>query len=384
MWFSSFILKNLFRRKVRSLLTATGIALAIGTMVALLGVTDNFTKSTVASFAGHGIDLLVTAGNVDMLSSNLDINLRRKIAAIPGVAKLGTGLIQMLDCQRGTGKAQFPQMVQGWEADSFLWDALKLEKGRLLQADDEHAVVLGPTVAANHRLDLGDTLIIHGEAFKVVGIAEGVSKYEDGFVTIPLHTMQRLSDMPGRVTGFSIVLNKSGSPSPDIESVQRQVEALTTPDGKPLHLSAKPTPEFADSMVHIRLARAMAWMTSILAVLIGGIGMLNTMIMSVLERVREIGILRAVGWRKWRVVQMILGEAVLLSLVGAILGIGAAATLLQVLAQLPAVNGFLDGDLAPLVVGQGFLLAVVVGLLGGMYPAWRASRLLPTEAVRHE
>jgi putative ABC transport system permease protein len=384
MRFSSFIIKNLFRRKVRSLLTATGIAVAIGAMVALLGITDSFTKSTVDSFAKHGIDLLITAGNVDQLSSNLDIKLRDQIARIPGVQKIGTGLLALLDCQRGTGKAVFPQMVQGWEPGSFLFDSLKLEKGRLLQPGDWKKAILGPTVAANTKLGIGDILKIRDEPFEVVGIAEGVSVFENGFVTIPLQEMQRLSDMEGRVTGFSVVLDKTGPHAPKVEVVRQEIEDLKGPDGKLLRLSALSTQEYASTMVHIQIARAMAWMTSIVAVLIGAIGMLNTMIMSVLERVREIGILRAVGWRKSRVVQMILGEAVLLSLTGALLGIVGAAMVMQALMRLPAVNGFLTGQIAPWVMGQGILIALVVGLLGGVYPAYRASRLLPTEAVRHE
>ena len=136
--------------------------------------------------------------------------------------------------------------------------------------------------------------------------------------------------------------------------------------------------------MHIQVSRAMAWMTSIVAVLIGGIGMLNTMLMSVMERVREIGILRAVGWRKSRVVGMVLGEALVLSLIGAFFGILGAVLLTRFLATLPRVNGFLTGEIAPSVMLQGLGIAIIVGLLGGLYPAWRAARLLPTEAVRHE
>jgi len=254
----------------------------------------------------------------------------------------------------------------------------------LLQPGDEKKAILGPTVAANTKLGIGDFLKIRDEPFEVVGIAEGVSVFENGFVTIPLQEMQRLSDMEGRVTGFSVVLDKAGPHAAKVEVVRQEIEGLKGPDGKPLRLSALSTQEYANTMVHIQIARAMAWMTSIVAVLIGAIGMLNTMIMSVLERVREIGILRAVGWRKSRVVQMILGEAVLLSLIGALLGIVGAAMVMQALTRLPAVNGFLTGQIAPWVMVQGMLIALVVGLLGGVYPAYRASRLLPTEAVRHE
>jgi putative ABC transport system permease protein len=276
-------------------------------------------------------------------------------------------------------------MVQGWEPGSFLFDALKLEPGgRLLQPGDKREAIIGPTVAANMKVGVGDTILLEGNPFEVVGVAEGVSSFENGFVTIPLEEMQQLKDMPGRVTGFSVVLKKAGHGAASVDDVKQAIEDLQGPDGKPLRLTARPTREYADSMIHIRIARAMAWMTSLVAVIIGAIGMLNTMIMSVLERVKEIGILRAVGWRKSRVVRMILSESVLLSLLGAVLGIAGALILVQALTRLPTVNGYLSGEIAPFVMLQGLMIALLVGLLGGAYPAWRASRLLPTEAVRHE
>ena len=128
----------------------------------------------------------------------------------------------------------------------------------------------------------------------------------------------------------------------------------------------------------------MAWVTSAVALVIGAVGMLNTMIMSVFERTREIGILRAIGWGRWRVVRMILTESILLSLAGGVVGAGGAIALVRVLANQPAVAGMVSGDVAPIVIAQGFAIALCVGLLGAAYPAYRGAQLLPTEALRHE
>lgn len=384
MWFSSFILKNLFRRLMRTLLTAFGISLAIGAMVSLLGITDGFYKSTVASFEKQGVDLLVTAGNVDQLSSSLDVKYKDLIASLPEVDKVGMGQLAMLDCQKPNGKAQFVEMVQGWPPGAFMFDGLKLLQGRLIQTGDKQHAILGPNVASSTGLGIGDHLLISQIDFEIVGIAQGVSNIEDGFVTIPLGEMQQITGNIDRVTGFSVVLKKDLKSTEKIEAFCDRIKELTNKDGKSLRLTATPTRKAVDSMMHIRLSRAMAWMTSIVAVLIGGIGMLNTMLMSVMERIREIGILRAVGWRKRRVVGMVLGEALVLSLLGAIVGILGAVVLTGLLSRLPSVNGFLSGEIAPLVMFQGLGIAVIVGLLGGLYPAWRAAMLLPTEAVRHE
>lgn len=381
MWFSSFIIKNLLRRKVRSFLTSTGIAVAIGAMVVLLGITHSFEQSSTATFEKHGIDLMVTVGSVvDQLTSDLDMSLKDKIVAIPGVKEVGTALLDVVDYKKGGNSISL--LVQGWQPGSFLFDGMTILNGRTLRPGDQHAVLLGPTLARNLKLKVGDSLTVYGEKFEVVGVAEGISVFENGSATIPLDQLQKLAGKRNRVTGFSVVLDKTnGAPA---EAVRRQIEQLTNPDGRPARLNALPTQEYVKGMAHIKAASAMAWMTSIVAVLIGAIGMLNTMIMSVLERIREIGILRAVGWRKSRVVKMILGEAVLLSASGAVLGILGALVLMHFLTRMPAVNGFLTGEIAPIVMFEGLLIALCVGLLGGVYPAYRAARLLPTEAVRHE
>jgi putative ABC transport system permease protein len=128
----------------------------------------------------------------------------------------------------------------------------------------------------------------------------------------------------------------------------------------------------------------MAWLTSVIALVIGAVGVLNTMVMSVFERTREIGILRAIGWRKSRVVRLILSESLLLSVAGAAAGIAAAVLLTRALTWWPLVNGLIKGEVALAVLIQGFFIALAVGLIGGAYPAYRGAHLPPTEALRHE
>ena len=128
----------------------------------------------------------------------------------------------------------------------------------------------------------------------------------------------------------------------------------------------------------------MAWVTSVIALIVGSIGMLNTMIVSVLERTQEIGILRAIGWRRGRIVRMILAESFSLSLIGAAVGTCLAAALIFALTQFPAAAGFVRGQVTPGVVLIGILMSLLVGFVGGAYPALRGASLPPTEALRYE
>jgi putative ABC transport system permease protein len=130
--------------------------------------------------------------------------------------------------------------------------------------------------------------------------------------------------------------------------------------------------------------RGMAAVTSLIALVIGSIGMLNTMFMSVLERTQEIGTLRAIGWRKSRVLRMILAESLLLSMIGGLVGIVFAWMLMQVLSHSSSVQGLIRPELSLSVVWQGLLLATIAGAAGGLYPAFRGTRVAPSEALRYE
>jgi putative ABC transport system permease protein len=207
---------------------------------------------------------------------------------------------------------------------------------------------------------------------------------ESGSGVLPLAELQELMAREHRVTGFAIILDHSASPPVSVDQMREQIEAMHDERGRPLHLSALTTQKYVDTSIHLQLTHAMAWITSAIAVIIGTIGMLNTMVMSVFERVREIGILRAIGWRKGRVIRMVLGESLLLSVAGTVLGSLGAVALTHWLSTFPAVNGYIEGTIAPPIFVEGFLVALVVGLAGGLYPAFRAARLLPTEALRHE
>jgi putative ABC transport system permease protein len=130
-----------------------------------------------------------------------------------------------------------------------------------------------------------------------------------------------------------------------------------------------------------RMINAMSWGTSLLAVIVGVFGVSNTMLMSVFERQQEIAVLLALGWRRSRIVRMILLESALLGLLGGIIGIGLGVIGIQLMQAAPAIRGLLEPDLSLNLILTAITIAVCVGVLSGFYPAWRSSRLSPSLAL---
>ncbi len=385
MYFASFMVKNLTRRPIRTALTVLGLAVAVGSMIALLGISDNVERSVGEAFERRGVDLVVLKTGVpNQLDSELDENLVDRVKSLDGVEDVDVALVSLIDVKMKSGNS-ISAMCLGWPSSNFGYHDLDIVAGRALHDGDRQKTMLGAKLADTLNMGVGDTLEVSGEPFEIVGLYKSFNVYETGALIILMEEAQRLSGRKGKVTGFSLRVHKSiEHPDADVEAVRRKIEALTDENGKPARLSAQTIQEYVKTASHVLLVRAMAWMVSIIAIIIGVISMLDTMIMSVLERTQEIGILRAVGWPRSRVVKMVLIEAVMLGLAAAALGSVGAIALTYILTLFPKVSGFIESGIAPIVIAKGFGLTVLIGLAGAAYPAIRAARLLPTEAIRHD
>jgi len=386
MYFVSFILKNLTRRPVRTVLTVLGLAVTVGSMIAFLAISHNVNAS--AEQAVQGFDLQVMqSGKSSGLNSDFSEALVERARKLPGVAQVAEGIADMADMRRSSGAVD-SVLILGWKVDNFGFENMKILDGRKFGPDERHVVLLGSMLAQNLNRKVGDQLVLGGDTdhpYEVIGIYDSPLIFERGAAVVPFKDAQEITGRKGRVTGFSIRVQKTSADNPDeVETVRKEVEALRDPEDPTVRLTAQSPDTFVKSLQQLKLLRAVAWLVSVIALAIGIISMLNTMAMSVLERTQEIGILRAVGWPPMRVILMVLGEAVLLSLAAAAGGTAIAAVGLQGLTLAPKVNGFIEPHIHWSVVLLGMGITVMIGLLGGAYPAYRASRLLPTEAIRHD
>jgi len=372
---TTLAIRNVVRRPARSSLTIGGLALAVGTVVALVGIARGFERSMVALYEGRNVDIVVVqAGGVQKLGSGLDETLGEKIRRLPGVRTVSPGLADMISLDQYD---MFGVLLRGLSPDSPEFNDVKVVAGRRLKPGDRQCIMLGKVLAKDLDKSVGDTVeVLEGEPYKVVGIYESFSLYENGSILMLLEEMQRLLYREGEVSGFAVI-----SEYDDQESIRRLCEQISALSGG---LDVQPTQDFIDSVVEIRSARALAWLTSTIALIVGTIGTLNTMLMAVFERIREIAVLRAIGWRKGRVVRMVLYESILLALAGAVVGTVLAIGLTQFLSRLPAADRLVSGDIAPSVLLQGLAIAIIIGVVGGLYPAYLAARVAPAAGLRYE
>ena len=371
--FTGFVLKNLRRRRLRTLLTLTGIGMAVGAFVGLVGFSSAFQQQWMRIYSSSGTDISVIQGT--FLNTTLDESATAKLRELHVVAQASPAIYNLMDVT-----PEVNALVYGWKADAFQLDSLQILTGRRFR-DGQREVMLGDLLAQDLNKKPGDTLELQGTQFKVTAIYHGASTLEAAAVIMPLDQLQQLSGMEGKVSTIDVRLRPLPAGEAPVKYLKRaQAEIQAALPG----VRAVPAAERASDNQFVKLAQASAWGTSLLALLIGILGIANTMAMSVFERTREIGILRALGWKRWQVLAHIEVEAVLLGLGGGLLGIVLGWCALRVLAALPQTASFFTASLHWPLLAEAVGIAILAGLVAGALPAWHAGQLSPVDALRHD
>ena len=370
---ASFAWKNVWRRRMRAALTLCGIGMGIAAFVALVGFSRSFEQEWLKLYESSGTDLAVVQKT--FMNTTVNESAAATLRALPEVAAVSPMILNMMNVTPDVNA-----LVYGWQSDSFEFAPLTIVDGRRFR-DDQPEVMLGQLLADSLHKKAGDTMEIQGATFTVVGVYHGGSALEAGALIMPVSQLQKLASMEGKVTAFHVRLQPAApgqTAEGHLHKAQEAIEAAL-PD-----LRAVPAAERASNNQLVVLAHAAALGTSAIALLVGALGIANTMAMSVFERTKEIGVLRALGWKGRSVMALILIEAAGLGIAGGALGIIAGWAALRLLATLPKTASIVSAALPVSILVDAMLVAVFVGLAAGFVPAWRAARLSPVEAMRHE
>jgi putative ABC transport system permease protein len=369
MTFFSVIVRGLVRRPARTALTLLGISIGIGAVVALVGISRGFSKSWDAGMKARGTDIVVSDMGSSLIPKPFDASARDRVAHLPGVAATSELLVDVTSVE----DAQM-MMVSAREWGGYTWENLHLISGRMPQDPMEPVVVLGRTAAEVLKKKVGDRIQLETRELSVVGIVDGNAWVENGSVILSLPLFQEITGNQGKINVIDVRAASSGS-ADEVKSLCERINQAI-PQGR-----AMPASENIEASEVYRIVQAMSWGTSLLAIVVGVLGVMNTMLMTVFERTEELSVLLAIGWKRLRILSLILWESALLGLAGGIAGVSIGAVGVQVLAKAPQIRGLLAPDVSPRLLAISVAIAVGVGVISGLYPAWRSSRLEPSQAL---
>ena len=381
MSFLSLMVKNPFRNRTRAALAIVGIAIGIATIVVLGMVTGGLQTATTSTLKAGAAEITVTpvgSSGFGSAGGTLNESLANDLLNISGVSNTA-GVIGLNANVTGVSNASSSGFGEGLLINGIDSDKLSLEgidsiNGSFYSNGSSNELILGSTAASNLNKTVGSTINIFGTNFTVTGIYQTGNFITDSGGFMALNTLQNLTSNDGKVSDIAVKVADNAN----VTTVSQSIK-----NAYPNQLTATTAADQANRINQgLGFINTASFAISLLAIVIGGIGIINVMIMSVFERTREIGVLKAVGWRSSRILTMILGESIILTLTAAVVGIVVGVIGVNVLL---AVTG--AGFKPELTVGillRAIGIAFLVGIIGGLYPAYRASRLPPTEALRYE
>ncbi len=388
------LLRNLGRRKVRTALTILGITIGIWSLV-VFGSMANKINALVAGGSEYYQGKLVVSAKGGMmgLGGPLAISTADQVAGLPGVDVVFPTVILLLsDDVNGSASMSMPPMITSAGAgkdegrETF---KLSYASGRALTAGDEgsNVTVLGSDLARQYGKRVGDAMTLRGETFEVVGILEPTLTAPDNAASVPLAAAQRLylATLPPLIaakldpseiaTGLTVFPTTGTDPETVAAEIKTALPDVTTMTG------ADFDKQIGSSMA---ILNAILVGIALISLVVGGLSVINTMAMSIAERTREIGIKRAIGGSRARIVREFVVESALIGLIGGAIGLALGAALVFAANEAGRNAGTVLFELTAGTAMSAVVFSTVLGALAGLVPALNAARLDPVAALRYE
>jgi len=362
----TLILANLRRRSGRTALTAAGIAVGVATIVALLALSSGLTRSAGELVHLGQADLgLFQTSAADPSSSVLPLSLLRRVRAQPEVAE-ATPLQLVI----GALGREPSAVVFGVDSNGFIARRLVLIGGRRAGPGE---IALGDLLAGQLHTGVGQTLQLGRRAFRVSGVYHSGISFEDSGAIVTLADAQRLAGRsPDETTTIAVkVVPQVTHAQADRELTHEipDVQAISTP-GDAVRAGANA----------LLISKAVVVIV-VLALIVGALAVANTMLTAVLERQRELALLATIGWSRRQIAGLVLGEAVLLSVIGVGFGLALGVALSGLLPGALGLGDVISANVTAWGLGRAILVGIAIGVLGALYPSWRSTRLLAREVL---
>ena len=383
-------LRNIFRRKLRSALTIFGISIGIFALIVMGAMAEKINLLVDGGLRYFGDKITVSdksaIGGISI--QPLSIKKIDDIEKVDGVKAAFPEVAMLLD-QNQNFTMGIPKMIVAGDPDADKYESFKLKavKGRLLRKGDHGVAVVDCDLVKDLKAEVGKNITVHGKKFKVMGLLEKTLTAPDSYVILPIEDAQKLF-----AETLPLAIRQSIKPKDLVTSII----AYPGKDVNPEKLAKRISKEVKDVQANgpesfkkqakqvTKIFNFIMFGIAAISLLVGGLSVMNTMIMSISERTREIGIKRSIGASSFRIMREFLSEAALIGAIGGLIGLGFGSLAVNGGNSATAKSGVILFLLTPRLSIGALIFAVFLGVIAGFYPAWYAARLRPVEALRYE
>jgi putative ABC transport system permease protein len=404
--YAKFAFNGIKNRKLRSWLTLIGIVIGITAVVSLIGIGQGLKVAISSQFGDIGTDKLTitTSGGFGVPGASVSKPLtKRNVEKIENVRGVKVAAGRLIGRAKVESKEEviFGNVASVSEGDGrkLIESAFDLEakKGRLLEDGDKKKVVLGNNVGEENmgssgfekKIDVGSKILIEEEEFEVVGILEETGSFTvDALIFMEEDDLRRILDIPEE--NYNIIVTQVHQ-NEDINLVKKNIEKLLRKERDVKEGEEDftvQTPQATIDQINSALfaVQLFVYIIASISILVGGIGIMNTMFTSVLERTKEIGIMKSIGAKNSTIFTIFFIESGLIGSVGGIIGAAfgiAMATGLASVGRLLLGSELIRADISIWLVLGSIFGSFLLGTIFGVIPAIRASKLNPVDALRN-
>lgn len=389
---ANYAYANVKTQRMRSFLTMLGVIIGVAAIIALVSLSQGLENAIVEQFAKMGINSIRIApahlNGPPAGDRGFNVSDAQFVASVKSVDYVNQLLMQFSSVKY-QGEEEF-MMISGYDTElsgkGFLDADIKIGEGRFFVSGEKGAVILGDNVARDlFRKDIfvGNNIEIQGKKFKVIAIFENTGTPVDDNVYIPIDVARELFNKTDFVNAMVVKLKPGFSQDEVVADLERKLERrlgegnfdIFTPDQILRQLNTI-----------LGIVQAVLGGIAAIALLVGGIGIMNSMFTAVLERTREIGVMKAVGARNSDILNVFLVESGIIGLTGGAIGVAIGFGIAKSIELVARIMGFslLSVRLDPVLVVGALLFSFIIGMVSGALPAYRAARLKPVDALRYE